>query len=205
MNSGTEKGIIDHPRKTPWPLMKRVSLFGWWWELGAILVSLVSMSLILAVLCYMNGRLLSNWKLPIQLNSLIAIFSTFARSALMLVLAEGLSQLKWNHFEKRHTTLDWLQIYDEASRGPWGSLMYLLRMRKDMRAVATLGAVLTILALAIEPFTQQILEFADRQTLANATAYTLSAETFSMKYGINVKGRGEASYILSPIVLLLIL
>jgi len=192
MDSGTEKGDTKHLNKTPWPLLKRVSLFGWWWELGAILVSLISMSLILTILCYMNGRLLSDWKLPIQLNSLIAIFSTFARSALMLALAEGLSQLKWNHFEKRHSTLDRLQIYDEASRGPWGSVMYLVRMWKDMRAVAALGALLTILALAFEPFTQQIIEFSPQQTLsANATAYVLSAETFAINAGLGIRGRGE--------------
>jgi len=198
MDSDTEKGGTKHLRRTPWPLLERVSLFGWWWELGAILVSLISMSLILTILCYMNGRLLSDWKLPIQLNSLIAIFSTFARSALMLALAEGLSQLKWNHFEKRHSTLDRLQIYDEASRGPWGSVMYLVKMSKDMRAIAALGALLTILALAFEPFTQQIIEFSPQQTLsANATAYVLSAETFKM----NMNVKGERSDVLVSIML----
>ncbi|KAF2818751.1 hypothetical protein CC86DRAFT_153528 [Ophiobolus disseminans] len=182
MEGDIQQSVTKRPRKTLRPLRERASLFGWWWELAAVVVSLVSMSLILTILCYMNNRLLSDWKLPIQLNSLIAIFSTFARSALLVALAGGLSQLKWNHFEKQHSTLDRLQIHDEASRGPWGSVMYLFRMRKDMRAIAALGAVLTILALAFEPFTQQIIEFSPRQTLSsNATAYVLSAERFELK------------------------
>ena len=78
---------FQHPRKATWPLFGEVSHFGRWWELGAILVSLVSTSLILTILCFMNGRPLSDWELPIQLNSLIAIFSTVARSALLLALA----------------------------------------------------------------------------------------------------------------------
>ncbi|KAF1992808.1 hypothetical protein P154DRAFT_411915, partial [Amniculicola lignicola CBS 123094] len=96
----------------------------WWWEIGAILVSLIAMLLIFVILFMMNGKSLASWQLPIQINSLIAVFSTISKSALLLALAEGLSQLKWNAFEKQGgATLDQLQIMDDASRGPWGSLM----------------------------------------------------------------------------------
>lgn len=178
-----------HPKRPRKPLLKRVSLFGWWWEVGAIFVSFTTTGLIFVTLFYMNGRPLSDYRLPIQLNSLIAVFSTLARSALMLTLADGLSQLKWNHFERRRSLLSQLQTYDNASRGPWGAVMYLVSMWKDMRGVAALGAVLTILALAFEPFTQQIVEFEPRQTFAsNATAYVNTATNFLGATGIREQG-----------------
>ena len=52
---------------------KRVSIpweFEWWWEIGAIVISLVSTSLILAILFRMNGGPLAAWRSPIQINSM---------------------------------------------------------------------------------------------------------------------------------------
>ncbi|KAH8707177.1 hypothetical protein GQ44DRAFT_663053, partial [Phaeosphaeriaceae sp. PMI808] len=128
----------------------------------------------------MNNRPLHHWRLPIQINSLIAVFSTFSKSALMLVLAEGLSQLKWAHFERRYERLSHLQVFDDASRGPWGAFVFLLRMRKGFSMLAAVGALLTILGLAIEPFTQQVIDFPLlRTTFANESASTLGAVSFN--------------------------
>jgi hypothetical protein len=157
-------------------------VFGWWWEFGAIVVSLVSMTLIITILLAMNGKPLQYWKLPIQINSLVAVLSTIARSASLLILAEGLSQLKWNHFEKPASTLDQLQTFDDASRGPWGALMFFLKMKKGIRILTAIGAALTVLALAFEPFTQQVLEFPSRKiSITNGTAYVHAAEEFVLR------------------------
>lgn len=81
----------------------------------------------------------------------------------MLVLAQCLSQLKWNYFEKQTSTFDRLQAFEDVSRGPWGSLMLFLKMKKEICSFAAIGASLTVLAQAYEPFIHLILEFPSRK------------------------------------------
>ena len=56
------------------------------------------MILILAVLLKANNTPLRSWSLQIQPNSLIAVFTTIGRSAMMIPVAACISQLKWRHF-----------------------------------------------------------------------------------------------------------
>ncbi|KAK3693320.1 hypothetical protein B0T22DRAFT_476173 [Podospora appendiculata] len=153
----------------------------WWWELGAALVSITSISLIVTMLFKSDGLALSAWVLPIQPNSLIAVLTTIGKTAMMVPVASCLGHLKWHHFTPRPQPLDRLQRFDEASRGPWGSLVLLLTTR------ALLGcgfALITLAALGIETTAQQILEFPTRDyaipgakaelgvaTLYNSTAF----------------------------------
>ncbi|KAK1706325.1 hypothetical protein BDP67DRAFT_569640 [Colletotrichum lupini] len=76
----------------------------------------------------------------ISINSLIAVFTAVFKAALILPVAEGLGQLKWNWFDRSQTLGD-LVLFDNASRGPWGYL-------------AGLGAFITVAALAIDAFSQ---------------------------------------------------
>jgi hypothetical protein len=140
--------------------------FGWWWETGGLAVAIICIVLIIAILVSMDGKPLETWKLPIQPNSLIAVFSTICRSALAVPIADSLSQLKWIYFDGREArSLNYIQVFDEASRGPWGALVFLSKLRpKSIPLVATLCAATTILLLAFEPFTQQVIEFPSRNT-----------------------------------------
>ena len=54
-----------------------------------------------------------------------------------------------------------IQVYDEATRGPLGSLLFLWHFRKApwVTYTAFIGCVVTILAIAADPFTQQILRY----------------------------------------------
>ncbi|KAF2117170.1 hypothetical protein BDV96DRAFT_598102 [Lophiotrema nucula] len=53
-----------------------------------------------------------------------------------------------------------MQVFDDASRGPWGGLVFL---RKAKVTVGIVGTIITMLALAFEPFAQQIMEFPSRE------------------------------------------
>ncbi|KAF2430252.1 hypothetical protein EJ08DRAFT_660982 [Tothia fuscella] len=152
----------------------------WWWEIGASLLSIISMCLIMTVLFKANNKPLESWTLPIQPNSLIAVFTTIGKTAMMVAVTSCVSQLKWRHF-RRPRSLVHLQLFDDASRGPWGAFMLLLLMRA--RAVMTwLFAIITILALAIEPSAQQILEFPIRQSpLTNVSAEIGKADAYYSK------------------------
>ena len=137
--------------------------FGWWWEVYAMSLSVASTIAVIAVLISVQGKPLAEWKMPIQPNSLVAIFSTIAKSALLVPIAECISQLKWTYFESPRT-LSQLQLFDDASRGPWGSLI-LLWKTKATALLASLGAFITILLLAFEPFTQQVVRVQVKNTL----------------------------------------
>ncbi|KAJ8107390.1 hypothetical protein OPT61_g8900 [Boeremia exigua] len=165
-----------HSRKT---LNTQLLQFGWWWEIGAILVSIICMSLTTAVLFSMNGKPMRTWPLPIQPNSLVAVFSTIAKSALLVPVAESLGQLKWDFF-KRPRDISHMQTFDEATRGPWGASMLLWRTR-GASLLAAFGCVITVLMLAFEPFTQQIIEMqAQRAVLVNATGFVSVTDNFTV-------------------------
>ena len=150
--------------------------FGWWWEVYATSLSVASTIAVIAVLISVQRKPLAEWKMSIQPNSLVAIFSTIAKSALLVPIAECISQLKWTYFESPRT-LSQLQVFDDASRGPWGSLV-LLWKTKATALLASLGAFITILLLAFEPFTQQVVRVQVKNTLmkneTSALSYALS-------------------------------
>ncbi|KAL1624687.1 hypothetical protein SLS56_007750 [Neofusicoccum ribis] len=60
--------------------------------------------------------------MPIRPHALISVFAAFAKSALILPLTECISQYKWLYFSRNQQRLQDLQTFDDASRGPLGSL-----------------------------------------------------------------------------------
>lgn len=55
------------------------------------------------------------------------------------------------------------EIFDKASRGAWGSFLLLFRTRG--RSLAALGAILTLLLLAVDTFFQQVTNLPERSEL----------------------------------------
>jgi hypothetical protein len=149
---------------------KPVIRWGWWWEIGALVLCLLSLALLLLLLASLHMSPFENWTLPILPNTLIGIFTTLLKTTMMVPIATCLSQLKWSHYFNHAQPLNHLQLYEEASRGPWGSAMILFFLR-GKPVVASLFAFVTITALAIDPFAQQILETQSRRVeLRNVTA-----------------------------------
>jgi hypothetical protein len=156
----------------------RPMLLEWWEEILSVSVAIVCTALSIAVLAYMNGRSLSDWKLDLQPNTLIALFATITRAALIYPLAECLGYLKWRHFE-RPRTLAHLQTFDAASRGPLGAIKYLWTL-PIQSPLATFAAVLTTLLLLFQPFAQQTINFASRTApMPNETAHAFQATSWS--------------------------
>jgi len=64
----------------------------------------------------------------LTLNGLVALLTTAMQTSMMVCVTAALSQQKWTRFTKRSQRLHDIEIFDEASRGPWGSgLLLLLR------------------------------------------------------------------------------
>lgn len=152
------------------------TLVAWWWEIGSAALAVLSMITILIVLTRVDNMALAQWLLPIQPNSLISIFTTIGKSALMVPIASCLSQLAWQHFAPKPQSLDHLRVFDDASRGPWGAMELLFVIGKQAY-LARLLAIATVLALAIEPFAQQILEFRTRNAELAVPAVEIGSAT----------------------------
>lgn len=104
----------QHGKKTREPF----DWWWWWWDIAAALVSITAIALVVAILFRMH-RVLSEWPLAIQPNTTIAILTTVGRAAIKVAVASCISQLKWRHMQQKPRRLHHLQIFDNASRGPW--------------------------------------------------------------------------------------
>ncbi|OQE35466.1 hypothetical protein PENCOP_c013G05881 [Penicillium coprophilum] len=152
----------------------------WGWEIGSAMLSVVGLVLLVAFLVKINATPYANWQYTASPNTIVSIIITITKSALLVSVSACLSQLKWNLFHDS-TSLYNLQAIDQASRGPWGSLEVLLRglCGSKMGSLTYVGAFLTVLALAVDPFAQQILTFPSRTVPAlNATALIQSAHEY---------------------------
>ncbi|PVH83592.1 hypothetical protein DL98DRAFT_486436 [Cadophora sp. DSE1049] len=116
----------------------------------------------------------------ITINSILSWLSTIARSALLVPITKGISQLKWTWFSSVQRLAD-LQRFDDASRGPWGSLMLLWSLKNGglIACFAAIGSLATILMLGMDPFIQQLVVFRTREVpLTNATSSVTRADYF---------------------------
>jgi hypothetical protein len=157
----------SHPISNVGAKPRRHNIFKhrWLWEIAGAVFSVLCIIAVILILATANGKPLSSWSFFVSPNALISIFSTLAKAALMVPVAACISQLKWIYFDKPHT-LSELDVFEEASRGPWGSLELVFRLKLKPRALlATWGSVITIVALAMDPFAQQILSFPSHRIL----------------------------------------
>ena len=76
-------------------------------------------------------------------------------------MGAGISQSKWLWFRQEEPrSLQDLQLFDDASRGPWGATQLLISLKA--RHLAFLGACLVILTNFFDPFLQQVVSYPDR-------------------------------------------
>jgi hypothetical protein len=139
----------------------------WLLEILSWLFSAICMGAVVGVLIYLRGEPLSKWTLEekthLTLNTYISILSKMAGAALILPVSEALGQLKWSWFLEHSKQMWDFEIFDNASRGPWGSMLLLLRTKG--RALAALGALIMLCSLALDPFFQQVVDFPERWAL----------------------------------------
>jgi hypothetical protein len=105
----------------------------WLLEIISWIVSAICMGIIIGVLLGLKDKPLSKWSLArngISLNTFVATFSRIASAALLLPVSEAIGQLKWNWFFEGSSKKMWdFEIFDNASRGPWGSLQLMVRTK----------------------------------------------------------------------------
>jgi hypothetical protein len=146
----------------------------WTWEIISIIFSMLCMAAIVGVLLVYHSRPAPTLPTGITLNALISLLATILKAAMLVSVASCISQSKWQWF-CRPRKLIYFNILDEASRGPWGSLDLLWKTRRP--SVVGLGALITIFAIGVDPFMQQIISYPARSvetgssSLARAQMY----------------------------------
>ncbi|OHE99659.1 hypothetical protein CORC01_05017 [Colletotrichum orchidophilum] len=155
------------PPRRRWQLLK-----GWWQEIIWCMISIVCVIVLVTVLRSYDNQPLPNWPLGLTLNTVVAFISTFCRTSYVLPVVESLSQYKWNWYKSPRPLGDFA-VFDEASRGPWGSLKLLLRTKG--RLVGILSAVILVSGIATSTLTQSVVTYPTRQVAipGNETALTL--------------------------------
>ncbi|KAK8133806.1 hypothetical protein PG984_005818 [Apiospora sp. TS-2023a] len=151
--------ILDGTRKC----FKIYSKTDWFLEIGTALLSLLCLLGMIILLARIQNQPLSSWPLEVSPNAVLSILSTASKAFLVQPVSECISQLKWMHLLRspKPDRLKDLQEYDDASRGPLGSSKFCYK-RPTKSILPYLGCLMTLAAIALDPFTQQILRFDTR-------------------------------------------
>jgi hypothetical protein len=136
----------------------------WLLEIISWSISALCMAGVVTMLMVYHNKSIPKWPLGLTLNAYISVLAKIASAALLLPVSEALGQLKWSWFQGNNSKKMWdFEIFDNASRGPWGS--FLLIIRTKGRSLAALGACVTIMALLLDPFFQQVVEYPEHWRL----------------------------------------
>ena len=162
-SQGVRQQPVEHDKR--W--YRHFGPASWTWEILATLGSLFCQGAIVAILASMQNQPLSRWTATVSINAFVATLTTAAKSMMLFAVAGCLGQLKWIYFQSRPRQLYHLELFDELGKGPLGAIQTLFRVRW---AAAYLGVVIVLLALAIDPFAQQVVSFQSQDDLVNDPA-----------------------------------
>lgn len=101
----------------------------WLLEIVSWIISAICMGAIVGILLYLEDDKLPKFPFNVTLNAYIAVLSKIASAALLLPASEALGQLKWSWFQGDSKKMWDFEIFDSASRGPWGAILLLIRTK----------------------------------------------------------------------------
>jgi hypothetical protein len=151
----------------------------WKYELLSIVTSLGALLAIVAVLFAFDGKPMTRWKAIAQPNTVVSALSTLAKSSMLMAVGQGLGQLKWQYFQRPRRLMDF-EVFEGASRGPWGALELLYYIHWHALG-GSVGAIITVLAIFMDPFAQQVIQFDSQPVVArNLTSVISVARNYDM-------------------------
>ncbi|KAL2064952.1 hypothetical protein VTL71DRAFT_4092 [Oculimacula yallundae] len=156
---------------------RAVSNETWFLEIFCLVVGILSFAASIAVLAVFHNKPLPQWPFGITLNTLIALISAVTNASLAVPLASGFGQLKWNWFKRKPSPLTDMELFDEASRGSWGAVRLLSSGRGGY--VGMFGALITLAALFLGPFSQQVATYPTRKVISDQIASVPAALNYT--------------------------
>jgi hypothetical protein len=124
------KPSYESQRRRP-KTSRRHILQEWLWELLAWALGTVAISAIIVLLALFKGRLVRDWHSRISINTIVSVLSQAAVSTLLVSVSTCLGQMKLIWYQKKNWLND-SDAFDRASRGAYGSLLFLLRPRRAL-------------------------------------------------------------------------
>ncbi|OAK98893.1 hypothetical protein IQ06DRAFT_349535 [Phaeosphaeriaceae sp. SRC1lsM3a] len=149
----------------------RFGAWYFWGEKGWYDTAVLALAFLVVTLRHYDGVILTTLPRFINFNTVIAIIGATIKAAILLPVAESISELKWSWYAAQSRKLGDFEDFDAASRGSWGAFMLIFRLRsryalspqkfyKQLLStsshIVTLGAWITVLAIGLDPFTQQL-------------------------------------------------
>ncbi|KAF6840343.1 hypothetical protein CMUS01_03997 [Colletotrichum musicola] len=126
----------------------------WGLQICALTGALACFGIMLWLLYFFDGKDVFEWQ-GVTLNTIVSILSVAIKSSVVFVVAECMAQWKWILFAREERLLIDFDRIDGAARGPLGSLRVILQTHGAW--VVQFGALLTILAIGLDPFAQQLI------------------------------------------------
>jgi hypothetical protein len=124
----------------------------WVLEYVCVGFSIACLIAILATLFSFDGLPLAAWHSAFSINTILSILGTGMKGSALLATASALGQLKWAWYCHPNRPLQDFQTFDNASRGPYGAFLLLLRV--PYSNLACIGALVTLMSLASDAFVQ---------------------------------------------------
>lgn len=177
---------VEKPRASVLQRLGVAWTYGWVAETLSYLLAVLCLAATVILLRVSDRQPLPQWPMGITINALVSVFGVLLKAGLALPLSEGISQLKWQWFSQQPRKLIDIEDFEAASRGPWGSFRFLFRFEPTspgspsdpkpgplkamqsfftwrrsylLNSFAKISALLIVLALAMDPFTQQVIRF----------------------------------------------
>lgn len=152
MHLANEQPIVEKGEKRDFWLSSRA----WLMEVLSMATSLCGTAALALMLSAYKDKPISAWTFYFSISSIVSTLTTVIRVALLLPVSTCLSQAKWINFRKT-STLNSMDVYDDASRGSFGAVK-LLAQAKSHSILPAVASIVTVLALAIGPITQQVVQ-----------------------------------------------
>ncbi|KFA70947.1 hypothetical protein S40288_10239 [Stachybotrys chartarum IBT 40288] len=158
----------------------------WIPEISALLGTGAMTGALVSLLLVYNGQPIFDWY-SVTLNTIVSTLSVTMKALLLFAAAECIGQWKWIMLHQSPRTLIDFERVDQASRGPLGC--FNLLWRKETPWLLRLGLFTIILTIAVDPFSQQLLQL-DHRTVYNMT----------MNYGVpEAQIPAAAKYVLGDV------
>jgi len=152
----------------------------WYPEIAALCFSIACAIAIAATIFTYDGRPTPRMEYDVTLNAIVSVLATASKAALIFAVSNCIGQLKWTWLGDKNTkSLMDAAIFDSASRGPYGAIQMLTGSTRQ--SLASIGAIVIVLALTFDPFTQQVVTYetsiqyakSEDATIAAAQSYTV--------------------------------
>lgn len=185
ISEGPESSSAILTSDTPSRNRSSRSWTNWEWEFAACLLLLATPITIFATLYPHSSQPLPQWPFKVSINSLLSVYALVLKATAGFILTSCIGQLQWTWFSETRPLTDMIH-FDSATRGADGALGLIWRQR-FRQPLTTLGCIIMILAVAVDPFVQQLVRPVDCSVELSGSnvAATLSRTNVFDGYGFN--------------------